>query len=122
MSELEEVYGSNYQTQSRQYDTDKVVKDIANNLAHRNYVLMKDSAPLWKDNNLPKKTIQALIKTVSKINPHMRLTHVSKTSSMINIFPAIINGPCEYFVLTDLSKNRVVLESVYITPGAVNAF
>lgn len=121
MAEIGEVYGKNYEQQSYQERIRYAVKLIATNIAHKKFSFRYDSTIMWRGNNMYPDAIKTLLTQVQKISPELRLTHINKTTDMINIFPYLVNGPVEYFVLTDLSGKQVKMYSLYITPTLMEA-
>ena len=71
---------------------------------------------------MSKEAIKLLLGQVQRSNNKFRITHVSKTSKSINMFPYLINGNVEYFVVTDLSEDKVQIYSIYVTPNRMEPF
>lgn len=121
MAQIGEVYGENYSEQSKFGRMKYAVKLIAMNIANKNFSFRHDSSELWKEHNMTLDAIRLLLQQVQTVNPKVRITHIDKTTDKINIFPVLINGPVEYFVLTDLSDQQIKLYSIYITPSLMEA-
>ena len=103
MAEIGEVYGNNYQEQSEVERIRYATKIIGTNIGHKKFSFRYDSGVLWQNNNMKNAGIKMIISQTQKVNTHFKLTHVDKRTDKVNMFPSLINGPVEYFVLTDLS-------------------
>lgn len=121
MAQIGEVYGENYREQSKFDRMKYAVKLIAMNMANKNFAFRHDSGDMWKEHNMSLDAIKLLMRQVQTVNPKLRVTHIDKTTNKINIFPVLVNGPVEYFVITDLSEPQIKLYSVYITPSLMEA-
>jgi hypothetical protein len=78
---------------------------------------------MWEGNNMKKDIIKTMLGQVHAMNSNMRLVHVSKTSDDINMFPYLIIGPVEYFVLVDMTGgDKTQLYSLYITPTNMSSY
>lgn len=122
MADIGDVYGKDYSQQSRLGRMRHSVKLIGNNIAHRKLSFRHDSGFMWQGQNMQREAIVGLIQQVQSVNPQLRLTHVAKTSDKVNMFPFLVNGPVEYFVLTDLTGKEVKLFSLYVSPSIMEAF
>lgn len=122
MAEIGEVYGKDYAQTSKLEKIKYTVKLLASNIANRNFTFRHDSSDMWTNGNMPIEAIKLLLEQVQKINPKFKITYVDKTSAQVNIFPFLINGPVEYFIVTDLSEDRVKIYSLYISPSIMEAF
>jgi|694.fasta_scaffold40265_5 hypothetical protein len=120
MASLKAVYGDTYDMDIKTDYINHVVNLYANNIANKEFILTYNSSKMWVNCNLPQDIITNLIITAQNLNPKIRLTHVNKNSKYINIFPALIKGAVEYFILTDLKEN--VFYSLYITPDKMSVF
>lgn len=120
MASIGEVYGTDFQDRSVHDKAIYAAKLYASNIAHKQFSFNNDGSAMWKGYNMKPEIIEAL---VSSIPPQFRLKHISKTSPDINMFPYLINGAVEYFVLIDMSApGKVQLYSIYITPTKMEAF
>jgi len=122
MATINEVYGETYQKQSKTERMKFAVKLISSNIANKNFTFRHDSSEMWINSNIQKDAIKLLIQSVQTLNNKLKLTYVDKTTSKVNMFPYLINGPVEYFVLTDLSEDQIKLYQLYITPSLMEAF
>ena len=122
MAELNEIYGNNYEKESLEEKIKYSVKLIGTNIAHKNFVFKHDSTPMWDGNNISERVIKMLLSQVQKVNSKFRMTHVDKRTDMVNMFPYLINGSVEYFVVTSMEDDNVRLYSLYITPNLMEAY
>lgn len=122
MANIGEVYGNNFQEKAIHDKATYVAKLYASNMVHKQFSFRNDGQAMWNGNNMKPAIISAMVEQVQKNSPKFRLTHVPKTSSEINMFPYLINGAVEYFVLVDMSGDITQLYSVYITPTQMEAF
>ena len=123
MAELNDVYGQNYQDESKSSKVNYVLNTITNNLAHRQFNFrLVDSADLWDvRHNLSTTSIESLIQKVKAMNKQMCLVHLDKTSNKINMLPElVVDSPVEYFMIIDGEFHRAYF--IYITPYEVNAY
>ncbi len=117
MARIDETYGADFAQQSLMGRIKYSVQLLGTNIAHKNFTFRHDSASLWKGANMHKDAIVELIKQVQNVNPKFRVTHIDKTTPKRNMFPYLIAGPVEYFVVTDLTGDTIQIYSVYITPS-----
>jgi len=122
MASIGEVYGQDFQQKAVHDKAVYVAKLYASNIVHKVFSFRNDGATMWNGNNMKPEIIQALAGQVRTNNPKFRLQHISKTSPDINMFPYLINGAVEYFVVVDMSGKHTQLYSVYITPNRMEAF
>ena len=122
MAQIGEVYGTNYSEQSKIERMKYAVKLISANIANKNLMFRHDSSEMWAGNNMHKEAIKMLMEQVQRLNPKFKITYVDKTTSKVNMFPYLINGPVEYFVVTDLSEDQIKLYQIYVTPSLMEAF
>jgi hypothetical protein len=132
MASINEVYGQNFQQVAKQGKADYAVNLYAVNLSHREFNFRNDSQDMWQTkpqdpNNMLPSSIQLLIRTVSLQNKHLTVLHIPKTSPEMNMFPYLINGPVEYFVMIDTEPvaNNAQPANVYlfyITPYKMAAY
>ena len=123
MADLSDVYGQNYQTESRSSRLDFILNGIANNIAHRQFKFhLHDNNELWNNaQSLDKKEIDMLIKKVANINSKIHLFNLDKNSDQMNMLPfLIIDTPVEYFMIIDADFNRAYF--IYLTPTEVNSY
>ena len=123
MASIGEVYGNDFQAKAVYDKAAYVAKLYAANIVHKQLSFRNEGYTMWNGNNMKPEIIKTLISQVSGNNPKFRLVHVPKTSSDINMFPYLINGAVEYFIVVDMSsKDNVQLYSIYITPTQMEAF
>lgn len=123
MAKITEVYGDDYFRQANDTSIEHMTSLFVSNIVGLNLNFRQDSACLWEGANMKEEAIRNLVKEVPRRNSLMRLTHISKTSGLISkIFPYSINGPVEYFVLVDLSGEKIQMYSLYITPNQIEPF
>ena len=80
---------------------------------------------MWDGNNMKGEIIQALLAHVKSVNQDMRIVNIKKTSEDINMFPYLINGPVEYFLVFDAehaAKGKTQIYSLYITPLKMDSY
>ena len=121
MASIAEAYGSNYQEKSC---TEAIISNarlISNNIANRKFTFRYSSNAMWSGANMKLEGIKVLVDLCNQ-NPGTRIKHISKTGPDTVMFPYLINGPVEYFVVVDLKSNPTQLYSIYITPTLVEAF
>ena len=118
MTSIKLVYGDNFVNDSLSDNINQLINIFATNLANKEFNLTINNSKLWKDDNIPINLIEKLMETTQKYNEKMRLTHVNKKSKFINMFPILISGPVEYFVLTDIEEK--VFYSIFITPEKIS--
>jgi len=122
MASIGEVYGQDFQQKAVHDKAVYVAKLYASNIVHKVFSFRNDGVAMWNGNNMKPEIIQALAVQVRANNPKFRLQHISKTSADINMFPYLINGAVEYFVVVDMSGKHTQLYSIYITPNRMEAF
>jgi len=123
MADLQDVYGTNYLTDSKQCKNNHVVNHIVNNIANRHFNFrVFDSNDIWDlSHNISPQIIEIIINKIKGINKKMQLFYLDKTSEKINMLPTlIIDSPVEYFWIVDGELNRAYF--IYITPCEVGAF
>ena len=124
MSNLKEVYGSNYQQQVQESKVDHLINIIGNNFAHREFIFHLDGCNiLWDSNNhLLPEACQKLIKRVCEINPKLEVNRIDLNNSYHRkLIPYFIKDtPVEYFYLIDREYNRCYLP--FITPVQTGIF
>ncbi len=120
MASINEVYGNNYQDDALIDAIKSNVRIITNNITNQKINFRYDSKSMWSGMNMNHKAVKMLIDSINNTNT-LRLTYIDKRSNKVAMFPYLVNGAVEYFVLTDMSKNPVKLYSIYITPTIVEA-
>lgn len=123
MADLNDIYGNNYQNESKNSKNNYVINTIANNIAHRQFNFkLFDSSDLWDiSNNLSSHTIDAITQKIKNINKQMYMYHIDKKSHNINMLPElVIDTPVEYFWIIDGEYQRAYF--IYMTPHEVNAY
>ena len=125
MASISEVYGNKFVESSSLDKAIHAVKLYATNIAHRQFVFRNEVPDMWVQNNMKPEIIKALLDHVTLVNSNMTMIHISKTSRDINMFPYLINGPVEYFIVFDTeqsSKGKTQLYSIYITTLKMEAY
>lgn len=122
MASIGEVYGNDFQQKALYDKAVYIAKLYASNIVHKQFTFRNEGQSMWNGNNMKPEIIQALIQQVQSNNSKFRLKHIGKTSSDINMFPYLINGAVEYFVVVDMSGEHTQLYSIYITPNRMEAF
>jgi hypothetical protein len=123
MASLNAVYGDKYQEQALKDKALYFAKLYATNIVHKQFSFRQEAHEMWQGNNMKSNIITALVGTVPVINNGFRVVHIPKTSNKINMFPYLIDGPVEYFVVVDFTnQDKTQLYSVYITPQEMNAY
>lgn len=123
MASIGDVYGSGFHDTAVKDRALYAAKLYATNIVHRQFSFRNDSYEMWDGNNMKKDIIAALLTHVQRANSDMRLIHVNKTTTDINMFPYLIIGPVEYFVLVDMSaREKTQLYSIYITPTHMSSY
>jgi hypothetical protein len=122
MANIGEVYGDDFQHKATYDKAVYVAKLYASNIVHKQFSFRNEGQSMWNRNNMKPEIISALIQQVTANNPKFRLAHVAKTSNEINMFPYLINGAVEYFIVVDMAGEQTQLYSIYITPLKMEAF
>ena len=122
MASIGEVYGSNFQTDSALEKAKHGSRIFASNIVHKHFSTRHEAPEMWKGNNMKPEAITALVRQVCMNNPQFRAVHVSKVSDKVNMFPYLINGAVEYFVIVELTEKQTQMYSIYITPTHMEAF
>lgn len=123
MASIGEVYGQDFQERAVHDKAAYVAKLYAANIAHKQFSFHNEGSAMWNGNNMKPEVIEALIQQVRVNNGKFRLLHINKTNSDdMNMFPYLINGAVEYFIVIDMSGKKVQLYSVYITPTQMEAY
>lgn len=123
MSNLNEVYGSDYQDKAIQQREDHLVELITNNLSHREFTFHLDNSEnIWRGNRLSKSAIEKICQRVSDKNFKLKLVPVNlNRADHRSLIPYFIeNEPCEYFYMIDSELDRFYL--VFLTPSIMGAF
>lgn len=123
MSNLDEVYGDNFQNDAEKSQQNSLINNIANNIAHRQFNFrLFDYSKLWgSEKKLPENFLKNLTAKIKNINDKMILHHIDKKSNAMNMFKElIIDTPVEYFQVIDIEYNKSYF--IYITPYEVAAF
>jgi hypothetical protein len=124
MSSISEVYGNTFQETSIREKGLYAVKLYASNIGHKQFNFRNDTPELWSGNNIKSEFIQAFQSAVRHSNAKMRIVHMNKFNPVeMNVFPYLIKGPVEYFILVDMTpEHKTQLYSFYITPFNMDAF
>jgi hypothetical protein len=125
MASISEVYGNRFVESASLDKAIHAVKLYATNIAHKQFSFRNEVADMWVKNNMKPEIINALVSHVTLVNANMHIVHVPKTSKDINMFPYLINGPVEYFVVFDTEnsvKGKTQLYSIYITTLKMEAY
>ena len=121
MASINEVYGKNYQEESASDSIKSNVKLIATNIAHHKINFRYESKSIWDGLNMNPSAIDQLCSLTRDLNHKLRLMYIAKTTKEIAMFPYLIDGPVEYFILIDLSDAPIKLYSLYVTPNLIEA-
>ena len=121
MASISEAYGSNYKEKSCEEAIMSNARLIANNIINRKFTFCYSNQAMWSGSNMTKSAIDTLVTSINR-NQKTRIKHILKTSEDIAMFPYLVNGPVEYFVIVDLKTNPTKLYSIYITPTVIEAF
>lgn len=122
MASIGEVYGQNFKQQASHDKAVYVAKLYASNIVHKQFNFSNEGAAMWNGNNMKPEIIKALSEQVRTNDSKFRLVHISKTGPDINMFPYLVNGAVEYFVVVEMIQDKVQLYSIYITPNRMEAF
>lgn len=122
MASINDVYGNDFQERATHDKASYVAKLYAANIVHKQFSFRNEGDTMWVGNNMKPEIISALIDQVKSNNSKFRLHHVNKTTPQVNMFPYLINGAVEYFVVVDMTGNKTQLYSIYITPKHMEAF
>ena len=125
MASINEVYGNNFKESATLDKASYAAKLYATNIAHKQFNFRNESQEMWNGNNMKPEVIQILTSQPSAINANIRVVHISKTSADLNMFPYLINGPVEYFVVVDTegtAAGRTQIYSIYVTPMKMEAY
>jgi len=123
MAELNDVYGTNYQSESQKSKINYILNTIVNNIAHRQFNFrLFESLELWTPSHeLSQQSIDTIIQKTKTINKQMCVVYIDKKSNMTNMLPElVVDAPVEYFLIIDGEFHRSYF--IYITPYEVNAF
>lgn len=121
MSDLSEIYGTDYKSKAYQSKILSIINSIGTNLSNEHYrFTLNDINELFQSESMPNNVIDALITKVMK-NQALIMRHINKHTNDINMIPIlIVNVPIEYFYVIDKNKARAYF--IYITPTEVNAY
>jgi len=122
MASIGEVYGNDFEKKALHDKALYVAKLYASNIVHKQFTFRNEGQAMWNGNNMKPEIIEALVEQVQINNRRFRLKHVVKSSNDVNMFPYLINGAVEYFIVIDMSGNKTQLYSIYITPNSMEAF
>ncbi len=122
MASIGEVYGNDFQERAVHDKAAYVAKLYASNIVHKQFSFRNEGHSMWIGMNMKSDIIKELTSQVLANNAKFRLVHISKTSPELNIFPYLINGPVEYFVVVEIADKHTQLYSIYITPTQMEAF
>ena len=120
MASINEVYGKNYQQETKESKLHYSAKIIATNIANLSLSHRYDSDPLWDGHSMKPEAVKIIIEQVRRINEFFYVTHIDKTGKFLNVCPYLLNGPVEYFYVVDKKRNRVYL--IYVTPYNMEPF
>ncbi len=121
MASISEAYGSNYKESSCKEAVMSNARLMANNIINRKLTFRYSNQAMWTGSNMSQNAINSLLSAINS-DPKTRIKHILKTSQDTSMFPYLVNGPVEYFVVIDLKSNPTKLYSIYITPTLVEAF
>lgn len=122
MASIGEVYGTDFQSNATLEKARYNARIFASNIVHKQFSFRNECSDMWDKNNMKPEIIKYLTEQVRVNNPKFRMVYIPKTSEDVNMFPYLINGAVEYFVVTDMSTQSVQLYSIYLTPTFMEAF
>jgi hypothetical protein len=125
MASINEVYGNTFKETAILDKATYAAKLFSSNIAHKQFNFRNEAPEMFQANNMKPECIRVLTTHASSINKHIRVIHINKTSNDIHMFPYLINGPVEYFVVVDtehVSEGKTQIYSVYITNMKMEAF
>jgi hypothetical protein len=125
MASINEVYGNNFKEHATLDKATYAAKLYSTNIAHKQFNFRNESNDMFTGNNMKPEVINLLVNQPMAINPNIRVVHISKTSNDINMFPYLINGPVEYFIVVDTegaASGNTKIYSIYITPMKMEAY
>jgi hypothetical protein len=125
MASINEVYGNNFREAASSDKANYAAKLYATNIAHKQFNFRNEAPEMWQGNNMKQSAIQVITTQPSTINNNLRVVHIPKTSKDINMFPYLINGPVEYFVVVDtehMASGKTQIYSIYITSMKMEAY
>ena len=122
MASINDVYGNDFKARALHDKAAYVAKLYAANIVHKQFNFRNEGVSMWNGNNMKPEIISSLIQQVIGNNNKFRLYHVNKTTPEVNMFPYLINGPVEYFIVVDMTGDKTQLYSIYITPNRMEAF
>ena len=125
MASINEVYGNNFREAAVSDKATYAAKLLSTNIAHKQFNFRNEAPEMWQGNNMKPEVIQTIKTHPSTINAHLRVVHIPKTSNDINMFPYLLNGPVEYFVVVDTenaSTGKTQIYSIYITNMKMEAY
>jgi len=125
MTELSDVYGSDYASHSSKSRLEQTVNIIVNNFVNRQFKFrIHDTQDMWVggSNDMKPDVIRFLISKVQqRSNGKMTISHIGKKTQSVNMLPElIVDAHVEYFMIIDPEYKRAYF--VYITSNEVNAF
>ena len=125
MSRISEVYGNNFKESAQLDKALYAAKLFATNIAHKQFSFRNEAPEMFVGNNMHPEAIKLLTSMPSTMNQNVKVVHISKTSKDVNMFPYLINGPVEYFIVVDTEhtdKGRTQIYSLYITPMKMDVY
>jgi hypothetical protein len=125
MASINEVYGNNFKETALMDKATYAAKLFSTNIAHKQFNFRNEAPEMWQGNNMRPEAIGVITSHPTTINPNLKVVHIKKTSPDVNMFPYLINGPVEYFVVVDTEKTtdgKTQIYSVYITNLKMEAY
>ncbi len=122
MANINEVYGTKFQENATLDKALNAAKLLSTNIAHKQFNFRNESQDMWVGNNMRSEVIKAIVNGPPAINSNLKVVHISKTSGDIDMFPYLINGPVEYFIVVDTEKEPAKIYSIYITSMKMEAY
>jgi hypothetical protein len=124
MASIQEIYGSNYQSESLQLRRNHIINHIANNLAHRQFRFhLSDQREVWgSEQSMLPDCLHNLLSRVPTLNPKMKITQLNKNKiDHMRLLPELVfNIPVEYLMIVDNEMERAYF--LYITPNEVSSY
>lgn len=123
MSNISEVYGDSFQKKAVLDKALYAIKLYASNIAHKQFSFRNENNDMWQGHDMKPEVLQAFETYIKQNNKNMRIVHVDKGDAQsMNMFPYLIKGAVEYFVVVDMGTSKTQLYSLYITPLKMEAY
>jgi hypothetical protein len=127
MTDLSDVYGSDYADATSKSRLDQSINIIVNNLVNRQFKFrIHDTQDMWLPGSgvydMKPDVIRLLVGRVNdRTGGKMTMSHIGKKTPSLNMLPElIVDAHVEYFMIIDPEYKRAYF--LYITSNEVNAF